>query len=607
MKFANTKVTSDTAAFSLKALESSQFAFSTKNVNAIVDFEKRTGDFASNGKGTVVDFPVNQYICYMDNFKWYMDKGDIELSSRDANKPKDDRLLELSGPEFISTNPKQDSLRFNAPKAKFDFKKYIITAQDVTWINVADSKIFPDSGRVTILKEAEMKTLSNSKIVTNSITSYHKIYKANTNVFGRKNYSSSGYYDYVDEMKNKQPIYLANIRVDTTYQTIAEADIKDTTHFMLSPNYEFNGKVNLASNNQFLVFTGVTKITNTCAALGEGKTWFQFTSQINPEKILIPITDKLEDEKDKDLGSAVMVAADTSGIYSAFLTKKIRKTDQEVLSATGFLFYDRPSKEYRIASKEKLNELTLPGNYLSLKSDKCIVYGEGKMASLGLDLGQIKLDAVGNITHDLKTDSAKLEMMMAIDFFFDNGALDKMSDLMLKTEALPGAGVNPNYEKGLRELLGKERADKIIGEINLYGKPKKSVDELEHTLFLSNVNMVWDKNNNAYVSQGSIGISTVRKTAVNKKVEGKIALWKKRSGDILDIYLEVDKNNWYYFRYTKGLLTAVSADENFNKSIQDLKSDKREQKGEKGQTPYQFSIGSEQQKNLFIRKMKKEE
>lgn len=607
MKFQNKKVTSDTAAFSLKALESSQFAFSTKNVNAIVDFEKRTGDFASNGKGTVVDFPVNQYICYMDNFKWYMDKGDIELSSRDAQKPKDDRLLELAGPEFISTNPKQDSLRFNAPKAKFDFKKYIITAQDVAWINVADAKVYPDSGKVVILKEAEMKTLSNSKIVANSITAYHTIYKANTNVFGRKSYSSSGFYDYVDEMKNKQSIYFANIRVDTTFQTIAEADIKDTTHFTLSPNYEFHGKVNLASNNQFLVFTGSTKITHTCTALDEGKTWFQFSSQINPDKILIPITEKLVDDKDKELGSSVMVAPDTSGIYSAFLSKVVRKTDKEVLKATGFLFYDKPSKEYRITSKEKLNELSLPGNYLSLKSDKCTVYGEGKMGNLGTDIGQVKLDAVGNVTHNLKTDSVAFEMMMAIDFFFDNSALDKMSDLMEKTQALEGAGVNASYEKGLRELLGKEKADKLIGELNLYGKFKKMPDELEHTLFLSYVNMVWNKEHNAYVSNGSIGISTIRKTQVNKKVDGKIALWKKRSGDILDIYLEVDKNNWYYFRYTKGLLSAVSSDENFNKIIQELKSDKRQQKGEKGQTPYQFSIGSEQQKNLFIRKFKQEE
>ena len=114
--------------------------------------------------------------------------------------------------------------------------------------------------------------------------------------------------------------------------------------------------------------------------------------------------------------------------------------------------------------------------------------------------------------------------------------------------------------------------------------------------------MQWDKKNNAYVSQGEIGVSSVRKTQVNKMVGGKIAMWKKRSGDILDLYLELDKNNWYYFRYTKGLLTAVSSDSNFNKIIQELKADKRSNKGEKGDTPYQFSIGSEQQKNLFKRK-----
>lgn len=116
--------------------------------------------------------------------------------------------------------------------------------------------------------------------------------------------------------------------------------------------------------------------------------------------------------------------------------------------------------------------------------------------------------------------------------------------------------------------------------------------------------MKWDPTKNAYVSTGDIGIGTVRKTQVNKLVKGKIALWKKRTGDIMDIYLEIDNANWYYFRYTKGLLTAVSADPNFNKIIQDLKGDKKELKTERGQTPYQFSIGSEQQKNLFLRKLK---
>jgi hypothetical protein len=408
-------------------------------------------------------------------------------------------------------------------------------------------------------------------------------------------------------MGNKQPIYFANIKVDTTFQTIAEAEIKDTAHFMLSPNYEFRGKVNLASNNQFLVFTGYTKITHGCAALGEGKTWFQFSAQINPEKILIPVTEKLVDEKDKELGSGIMLAPDTSGIYTAFLTKKIRKTDQDVLRATGFLFYDKTSRKYRIASKEKLNELSLPGNYLSLSTDSCMIYGEGKMQSLGMDFGQVKLNAVGNALYDLKNDSAEFNLMLALDFFFENSALEKMSDLILSTPSLMGVSIGSNYEKGLRELVTKEKADKLISEISLYGKFKKFPEELEHSLFLAEVNMKWDKKNNAFVSDGAIGLGAIRRNQINKYVQGKIALTKKRTGDILDIYLEITPANWYYFRYTKGLLTAVSSDQNFNKTIQDLKSDKRELKTEKGQTPYQFALGSEQQKKLFERKFKTSE
>ncbi|HVA99134.1 MAG TPA: hypothetical protein VNG53_09585, partial [Bacteroidia bacterium] len=79
--FLNHEMISDTADFKLKALDSANIAFSTKNVNAHVDFDKRMGDFKSNGKGSVVEFPVNQYICFMDKFKWLMDKNSIELSA----------------------------------------------------------------------------------------------------------------------------------------------------------------------------------------------------------------------------------------------------------------------------------------------------------------------------------------------------------------------------------------------------------------------------------------------------------------------------------------------------------------------------------------------
>ena len=46
------------------------------------------------------------------------------------------------------------------------------------------------------------------------------------------------------------------------------------------------------------------------------------------------------------------------------------------------------------------------------------------------------------------------------------------------------------------------------------------------------------------------------------------------------VYLQLDKDNFYYFNYKKGLLTTFSSNEEFNKTISETKKD-RDQKQEK--------------------------
>jgi hypothetical protein len=67
---------SDTADFRLKndvsAFEG--FQFKTNNVQANIDFTKRKGDFISNDGTSMMEFPANQYVAFMDRFTWYMDE-----------------------------------------------------------------------------------------------------------------------------------------------------------------------------------------------------------------------------------------------------------------------------------------------------------------------------------------------------------------------------------------------------------------------------------------------------------------------------------------------------------------------------------------------------
>jgi hypothetical protein len=81
-KFKNRKILADTAQFQLKSnADDVALAFKTDNVNADVDFDARKGIFKSNSGETKIEFPSNFYICYMDQFTWFMDKAEMELSS----------------------------------------------------------------------------------------------------------------------------------------------------------------------------------------------------------------------------------------------------------------------------------------------------------------------------------------------------------------------------------------------------------------------------------------------------------------------------------------------------------------------------------------------
>jgi hypothetical protein len=114
--------------------------------------------------------------------------------------------------------------------------------------------------------------------------------------------------------------------------------------------------------------------------------------------------------------------------------------------------------------------------------------------------------------------------------------------------------------------------------------------------------MKWNTPTKSYVSEGMIGVGSIYKNQLNKFVKGKIEVIKKRSGDVLNIYLEVDNSTWYFFNYQTGLMQAISSDEKFNTTIKELKPDKRKAKEEKGVPNYQFILSTARKKADFLKK-----
>lgn len=588
-KYGLNVIDADTSEFQLLTEDLSATAFKTEDVNSHVDFVSRIGEFKSNSGASTVEFPENQYVCYMDVFKWRMESDDIDMEAKKQNLTIDSDL-DLTGSNFYSTHPGQDSLEFRSPKAKFDIKKKKLTCNKITYINIADARIYPDSGRVIIRKKAKMETLKDAKIIANNVTKYHEIFDATVDIKAKKEYKASGYYNYVDEVKNHQKIYFSNIHPDSAYQTVAKGEIDDKAEFKLSPQFEYNGEVEMYAAYKELTFRGETRIAHNCNGLE--RSWMSFEAALDPEDIFIPVAKELTDTKGNPIGAGIIMNNDSIALYSTFLSEKAKKTHIDVMTADGFLHYDKSTKEYQISNMDKLKEKSLPGNYVSLNVESCKLEGDGKF-DFGAKLDQVELLSIGEIDYDPTKAKMDIKSSISIKFPFNNIALDKMAKHISEYPDLAALDLeNSTYEKALREQVGLEVADKVVSDLSIHGKVKKFPEELESQIYLADIRFKWDEKRNAYVSYSDIGIANLNKKQVFKYVRGKVVIYKGRTGDKISIFLQMDENNFYYFSYTRGLMSTYSTNEEFNTVILETKKDKTKFKGGKGIEDYMFQLST---------------
>jgi hypothetical protein len=199
-------------------------------------------------------------------------------------------------------------------------------------------------------------------------------------------------------------------------------------------------------------------------------------------------------------------------------------------------------------------------------------------------------------------DSVEAETMVLLNFLFDDGALDKMANDFISMGTLKPIDLSKGAEqKNIRQLIGKEQADKLISDLTLYGKAKKIPKELQSQIFFSHLDLKWNKQTRSYVSDGKIGVGSIGKNMVNKYCDGKVEFKKKRGADEINIYLELDPQHWYYFNYVNGFMQILSSNNDFQKAITDLKPDKREEKTDKGKFSYNITT-QPNKKTIFLRK-----
>jgi hypothetical protein len=613
-KYGAQVINADTSKFYLKSLHNQGFTVLTENVKTHVDFTTRKGDFTANEDYTLVKFPENKYISYLDYFKWDMDEKKLEMGTQKARKDLqakgemaniDERFhfsQESEGPRYISTDKKQDSLNFVAPLAVYDYQSNLLNASNVNVIRVADAIIYPADGKLTINDQAQMQALYKTKIIANSKDSFFTIHNAEVNVKSRKSFTGNGKYSYIDEDEKVQIVDVPDIHVDTAIHTIAVGKIVEADSFKLSPFFAFQGKLVLNSSTSSLFFDGGVALKLDCSRYNN--TWMKFASIINPKDILIPVADNPVTLDYKKIFAGFFIASDSIHVYPAFLTGRRRFNDQMMLSSSGFLRYNKTAMAYEIASKQKLLNRDTTGSYLCFYSSNCSQYGEGKI-NLGIDLGQMKISTLGNMSFNWVTKEVLLDVLLSADFMFDQNALKIMGTAIEGFPNLEGLDIKRGtFVKSLNEIMDWQAAAKYREEMTLLGKPKSFPAEMNHTLYLTNLSLKWNHATKSYQSFGKIGVGNILDNQVNRMMDGFVEISKKRTGDLMDIYFVPGTSDFYYFGYTRGNMNAYSSNNDFLNIVRDLPLRSREMKTDRGQTPYIYLVASDVKYGTFLRSYK---
>ena len=410
-------------------------------------------------------------------------------------------------------------------------------------------------------------------------------------------YAGTGYYNYQDAFGNSYPIFFDRIQVDTTRQTVSTGTVAEADSFMLSPFFDFQGEVTLAAKDRNLLFDGGVRIEHDCKIR---KDWLRFTASLDPEDIRIPVSDQSQNVALNKIFSGSMITRDSTHIYPAFLSGRKDYFDANITNASGMLVYDPGRESFIITTPDKFSDPRLPGHYLRLDRANCQLYGEGPI-DLTLDYGQVQLTAAGNATHRVDEDQFSANLVLGIDFPFSSDALEIMGREIDSLPSLEPVDLTTDmYRLAMRDLLGREQADRLDQQLGLMGVYEEIPPAWEHTIFFNEFPLVWNQETRSFRWNGKVGIGNIGNIQINKKVDAYIEMVERGSGDTFDMYLRVDERTWYYIAYAPGTLQVLSSNRGFNELVMNLKASDRKVKAKRGQPEYLYSLAAQRRLDLFL-------
>ncbi|MDU0370845.1 hypothetical protein ACFPAF_10605 [Hymenobacter endophyticus] len=624
--FKPTRYTGSKSTLNIKSAEVNKPALTANNVSFTYDLKAGNTEFAreADDSKSSIELPYSQYRTTLSGGKWDFKKKLVQLQLAPG--------ADSSRSFFYSTKPEQRGLKFQAATGQYDLSRYRLVAGGVPRISSADAWILPDSSKVYILPNAEMRAFQNAGIVMDTLRKYHNLYKGEIRVLSRTAFSGNALYSYKTSA-DSFAIKFANFHVDSAATmlasagrkgtggvakgllkrgpagdetetppsppTIAVATLAATDKFNLAPRIGYRGGITMNSQKKGFTFDGQAKLNFVKSAAASE--WFAVQDTIDPKAIRIKLN-KPKAEDGTPMLTGLFMADGTSKIYPLFVAAKPGVTDMNLFEVDGNLTYNIRKKTYAISQHDPNDPDVYEGSVLSLQDSTGQMSFRGKLNLINSNK-DYTLTAAGLGTAKPDSNLYDLDTFMAFDIVLPEKAVEAMgTDLATNAKGAPEAlNGSPAQLYKMGEFIGNKAVQDYSTRKGGYVPLQKVSAKFLHTVVLSQVNLRWNEKFKSWYSVGKIGLVSVGKKDINALIDGYIEIKKESTGDAVELYLEAEPQTWYYIKYSNNVVLTKAQHGSYDEII-GLKA-----KGDYNTaTQYGFYLGDDQEVQSFLNHFRKD-
>ena len=568
----------DTLALAIKTADGDAIALEADNLNGATDFDAMKGRYVANDSFLVVDLPANLYQTSMNEFTWDMNSQEIAFASRPG---------ELGS--FVSADPERDSLFFEGETARYNLAGSALEIGGVPYIASADALIYTSDGAVEIGLGGAMGTLTNARIVADTVTKYHVIDSATVDVQGRKAYTARGYYRY-DIPSKQQRVLFAEVegqrvgkgqRDEKAAVTRASGEVTERDEFLIDERLKFKGVIGLDASRKELLFDGFARLD---APGIDRLRWFSINTLGNKDNLRVPY-DLPRAPQGDDLHTGIFLSRETLQAYPRVFQPTHTGQDRHILDlSAGLLDYDPEKVQFVVGDSLRVVGARRRGARMTIDANTGAYEASGPLA-LGNELDYISARAAGTIKGSFASTTSGREKFAPIEtkafVSIDLIIPDKLLNLVaadVQASGFDAADVNYARQSAfLQQALRDwqtDAKDSSSVEAAKGGALVLPKGDSEHSFVFPTLELIYNGDYQSFVSKGDkLDVGYINGTGIHKRLTGHVELKMPGSGDDrLYIYLKTPAETWYFFGFKQGILNVASNSERFMASLEGLKN-----------------------------------